>query len=99
MNPLGAGESRRLAVGEIATLTSVEWFPDGKHLLLTAAGEGRALHTYEMDLDGGKRQAVGPPDFLGVAVSPDGKRIAGRHVAGNAFFWSGDAEPRRGSRR
>ncbi len=86
VNPVGAGESRRLSAGEIASLTSVEWFPNGKRLLMTGAAEGQALHTYEMDLDGGKPQTVGPPDFLGAAVSPDGKRIAGQHGDGIAIF-------------
>jgi eukaryotic-like serine/threonine-protein kinase len=79
LNPIGAGESRRLAVGEITSLKSVAWFPDGKHLLLTGAAEGQPLRSYEMDIEGGKPQAVGPADFIGVAVANDGKRIAGRN--------------------
>jgi hypothetical protein len=49
LNPVGAGESRRLASGEITSLKAVSWFPDGKHLMLTGAAEGQPLHTYEMD--------------------------------------------------
>jgi hypothetical protein len=84
LNPIGTGESRRLPAGEITSLKSVAWFPDGKHLLLTGAAEGQPLRTYEMDLDGGKPQPLGPADFIGVAVSPDEKRIAGRHASGEA---------------
>jgi hypothetical protein len=79
LNPIGAGESRRVAVGEITSLKSVAWFPDGKHLLLTGAAEGQPLRSYEMDIAVGKPQAVGPADFTGVAVANDGKRIAGRN--------------------
>lgn len=32
LNQTEAGESRRLPVGEITSLKSVAWFPDGKHL-------------------------------------------------------------------
>jgi len=64
--------------------TSVRVTPDGKHLLLTGAAEGQPLRTYEMDLDEGKPQPMGPADFIGVAVSPDEKRIAGRHASGEA---------------
>ena len=78
--PIGAGESRRLPVGEIASLGNVSWFPDGKHLLLTGAAEGQPLRTYEMDLEGGRPQALGPADFIGVAVAGDGRRIAGRNA-------------------
>jgi len=65
--------------GEITSLKSVAWFPDGKHLLLTGAAEGQPLRSYEVDIDGGKPQAVGPADFTGVAN--DGKRIAGRNAS------------------
>ncbi len=81
LNSIGAGESRRLAAGEITSLKSVAWFPDGKHLLLTGAAEGQPLRSYEMDIDGGKPQAVGPADFTGVTVANDGKRIAGRNAS------------------
>ena len=81
LNPTGAGESRRLPVGEITSLKSLAWFPDGKHLMLTGAAEGQPLRTYEMDLEGGKPQAVGPADFTGVAVANDGKRIVGRNAS------------------
>lgn len=79
LNSIGAGESRRLAAGEITSLKSVAWFPDGKHLLLTGAAEGQPLRSYEMDIAGGNPQALGPADFTGVAVAKDGKRIAGRN--------------------
>jgi Tol biopolymer transport system component len=82
LNPIGAGESRHLAVGEITSLKSVAWFPDGKHLLLFGAAEGQSSRTYEMDLEGGKPQPLGPADFSGVAVAPDGKRIVGRNGSG-----------------
>lgn len=84
LNPIGAGESRRLPVGEITSLKSVFWFPDGKHLLLTGAVEGQPLRTYQMDLGGGKPQAVGPADFIGAVVAKDGRRIAGRNGSAEA---------------
>jgi len=92
LNPIGTGESRRLPVGEITTLKSVAWFPDGKHLLLTGAAEGQPLRTYEMDLDGGKPQPLGPADFTGVAVASDGKRIAGRNASGEAVVFDRETQ-------
>jgi eukaryotic-like serine/threonine-protein kinase len=82
LHPIGTGESRRLSVGNIVNLARVAWFPDGKHLLLTGAAEGEAVHTYQMDLEGGKPQPLGPADFTGVAVAKDGKRIAGWNASG-----------------
>src|SRR6266568_7481155 len=87
LNPIGTGESRRLPAGEITSLKSVAWFPDGKHLLLAGAAEGQPLRTYEMDLDGGKPQPLGPSDFTGFAVAKDGKRIAGRNASGEAVVF------------
>jgi Tol biopolymer transport system component len=84
LHPIGAGESRQLPVGDITSLIRLAWFPDGKHLLLQGAPEGQALRTYQMDLEGGKPQPLGPPDFTGVAVAGDGKRIAGRNPSGEA---------------
>ena len=87
LHPIGAGESRRLPAGEITSLRSVAWFPDAKHLLLTGAAEGQPLRTYEMDLEGGKPQALGSADFAGVAVAKDGKRIAGRNASAEAVIF------------
>jgi Tol biopolymer transport system component len=92
LNPLGTGESRHLPVGEITSLKSVAWFPDGNHLLLTGAAEGQPLRTYEMDLDGGKPQAVGPSDFTGVAVAKDGKRIAGRNASAQTVIFDRETQ-------
>ena len=78
LNPVGTGESRRLPAGEITSLKFVAWFPDGKHLLLTEAAQGESLRTYEMDMDGGKPQSLGPADFIGVAVSGDGQADRGK---------------------
>jgi Tol biopolymer transport system component len=87
LNPLGTGQSRRLPVGDITTLGNVIWFLDGKHLLLTGAEEGQPLRSYEMDLEGGKPQPLGPPDFIGSAIAKDGKRIAGRDASGEAVVF------------
>jgi len=87
LNPIGTGESRRLPLGNLATLSRVAWFPDGKHLLLTGATEGQPLRTYEIDLEGGSPQPLGPPDFTGIAVAKDGKRIAGGNAAGETVVF------------
>ena len=92
LNPIGTGESRRLPAGEITSLKSVAWFPDGKHLLLTGAAEGQPLRTYEMDLDGGKPQPLGPADFTGVAVAGDGKRVAGRNASAEAVVFDRETQ-------
>jgi eukaryotic-like serine/threonine-protein kinase len=93
LNPVGAGESRRVAPGDLTNLrASAAWFPDGKHLLLIGAPEGQPLRTYVMDVEGGKTQALGPADFFGIAVAGDGKRIAGRNAAEEAEVFDRETE-------
>jgi Tol biopolymer transport system component len=79
-------------VGDIASLLQVAWFPDGKHLLLEGAAEGQTARTYEMDTVGGKPEPVGPADFRGMAVSNDGKRIAGWNSSGQAVVFDGETQ-------
>ena len=92
LHPVGTGESRRLPVGDIVSLVSAAWFPDGRHLLLIGATEGQPLRTYEMDLEGGKPQPLGPPDFTGVAVAKDEKRIAGRNASGEVVVFDRETQ-------
>jgi hypothetical protein len=92
LNPIGTGGSRRLPLGEVTTLKSVAWFPDGQHLLLTGAAEGQPLRTYGMDLEGGKPQALGPADFTGFAVAGDGKRIAGRNASAQGVAFNRETQ-------
>jgi eukaryotic-like serine/threonine-protein kinase len=92
LNPIGAGESRRLPVGDISSLGNVVWFPDGKHLLLNGATEGQPMRSFEMDIEGGKPQPLGPPDFIGSAVAKDGKRIAGRNAAAEAVIFDRETQ-------
>jgi Tol biopolymer transport system component len=87
LHPIGTGESRRFAVGDLAGLRDVAWFPDGKHLMLVGSAEGEPLRTYEMDLDGGKPQPIGPSDFRGISVAKDGMRIVGIKASGEAVIF------------
>ena len=92
LHPIGTGESRRLALGDIANLAGVAWFPDGKHVLLNASKEGQSLRTYEMDLQGGTPEQLGPPDFTGIAVAKGGRKIAGRNSVGDAVVFDKDTQ-------
>ena len=92
LNPIGTGDSRRLPVGDLTLLNRVSWFPDGKHLLLIGATEGQPVRAYEMDLEGGKPQALGPADFTAIAVAPDGKRIAGRNASAQAVVFDRETQ-------
>jgi eukaryotic-like serine/threonine-protein kinase len=92
LNPVGPGESRRLPIGDFASLKAVGWFPDGKHLLLLGAMEGQSTRTFAMDTEGSKPQPVGPADFSGLAASNDGKRIAGLNSSGETVIFDRDTQ-------
>lgn len=87
LHPIGAGESRRLPLGDLVSLIHLAWFPDGKHLLLTGATDGQPLRTYKTDLAGGRPEPLGSADFRGTVVASDGKRIAGQSVSGEAVVF------------
>jgi DNA-binding winged helix-turn-helix (wHTH) protein/sugar lactone lactonase YvrE len=74
MLPTGAGESRVLKDDGLQDIRGVEWFPDGRRLLITANEAGRLPRMWVQDLDGGKPRAVTPEGTAGkeAVISPDG---------------------------
>ena len=58
---------------------SIRWFPDGKKIYFDAASPGKPTRLYEQDVAGGAPRPIGPEGFVGRAISPDGKFIAGRN--------------------
>ena len=90
--PLGTGVSRQLPLADITSARKLAWFPDGKHLLVYGAIEGHSLRTYEMDLEGGKPQPLGPPNWEGMTISQDGKRIAGQGPTGETIVFDAETQ-------
>jgi len=88
LHPIGTGDSRRLRLGDIVTTSDLAWFPDGKRLTFVGATNGQAQRTYEISIDGGNPQPLGPPDWQAVAVASDGKRIAGKTTAGKTAVFN-----------
>lgn len=94
--PIGTGESRMLSLGEITSVSqSLAWFPDGKHLLVVGTPAGQTQRTYELDMESGKLQVVGPVGWKGTAVSRDGKHIAGFSSAGEVVVFDLDTQQMR----
>ena len=58
--PTGAGEPIRLNAGPIERLISVEWFPDGRRLLVCGSEPARAPRCYAQDLAGVAADADDP---------------------------------------
>jgi Tol biopolymer transport system component len=72
--PTGPGTPRRLGRDRFNPLTSVQWFPDARHLLVCGSDAGRLPRCYRTDLDG---TAFTPVTDEGVraALAPDGSTL------------------------
>jgi eukaryotic-like serine/threonine-protein kinase len=76
--PTGAGQPVTLADSRFFHSQTLRFLPDGKGIIMTAAEPGKAPRTYIQMLDDTAAKAVGPEQFRGSAVSPDGKSVLGR---------------------
>ena len=72
--PTGAGEARTLSTPGVR-LESVEWFPDGKRLLITSIEADRTPRTYILDLAGGKASPVTAAGVRASRISPNGHAV------------------------
>lgn len=75
MVPTGAGDARRIDVGEL-TCVAARWLPDGQRVILHAAEPGRPPRLHLLDLGSGRPQPLSPEGVRGWALSPDGSRVA-----------------------
>jgi Tol biopolymer transport system component/predicted Ser/Thr protein kinase len=72
--PTGPGEPTLLQSDGIRP-EIVEWFPDGKRILVTGGEPGQQPRTYVRDLAGGKTSAITSPGSRASHVSPDSKSV------------------------
>lgn len=73
--PTGPGEPRALP-GAGLTYSGTLFFPDGRHLLVTAREGSRGFRSYVYPLEGGAPRPVTPEGTWARAISPDGSRLA-----------------------
>ena len=72
--PTGSGEAIRLNAAPIERLTSVDWFPDGRHLLVCGSEAARALRCYMQDVSGGPPKPV-TGECRSATLAPDGRTV------------------------
>jgi eukaryotic-like serine/threonine-protein kinase len=70
--PTGVGEPRQLTDNKVDHV-NLNWMPDSKSILYTAAEPGHASRTYLLDAQGGTPRPLTPENTFGGFVSPDGK--------------------------
>jgi Tol biopolymer transport system component len=76
--PTGAGQPVTLPDGRLFHSQWLTFLPNGKGVVMVAAEPGKDPRTYVQMLDGTGPTALGPEQFRGFAVSPDGKSVLGR---------------------
>jgi Tol biopolymer transport system component len=72
--PTGPGTPRRLAGGRFDPITSVQWFPDGRHVLVCGTESGRVPRCYRTDLDGATLAPV-TEEGVHALLAPDGQTL------------------------
>jgi dipeptidyl aminopeptidase/acylaminoacyl peptidase len=75
--PTGAGESRELRWPALETVTSVDFFPDGRSFFVCGAEHGKAPRCYRSPLDQPALEPVTPDSVSGGLLRPDGAAVAG----------------------
>jgi Tol biopolymer transport system component len=97
--PTGPGEEKTLVRSDLKQYYSAAWFPDGKRILLVAAGSDGQPHTYVQDIAGGAARAIGDENLLATLVSPGGKLLAGISSSDGYVLYpvdGGETQPIRG---
>ena len=72
--PTGAGEPIQLNAAPIERLTSVDWFPDGRRLLVCGSEAARAPRCYAQDLAGSPPKPL-TPECRDATLAPDGRTL------------------------
>jgi Tol biopolymer transport system component len=90
--PTGAGEPRPVSAEGLESLHEVDWFPDGRRVLIWGNEPGGKVRLFESDIATGKRRALTPEGIRYVShpVSPDGRWVAGETAAGQVVLFPTD---------
>jgi eukaryotic-like serine/threonine-protein kinase len=72
--PTGPGTPRRVAGGRFDPITSVQWFPDGLHVLVCGTESGHLPRCYRAGLDGSGLTPV-TEEGVHASLAPDGQTV------------------------
>jgi Tol biopolymer transport system component len=72
--PTGAGTPIQLKAGPIERVTSAEWFPNSRELLICGSEPSKAPRCYRQDL-GGSAPAPTTPEGVVASLAPDGRTL------------------------
>jgi hypothetical protein len=72
--PTGAGNAIQVGVAPMTSLSSAQWFPDGKRLLVCGSEPQRATRCYGVDRAGSTPAPLAPEGVL-ATLAPDGRTL------------------------
>ena len=76
--PLGAGNPVHLDRGSIATVNSVKWFPDDRHILICGNERSKPPRCYRQDILSGQLEPITPEGVVNAFVTADGRMLLAR---------------------
>jgi len=85
LQPVGAGQARKLTPAGWTATNGGRFFADGKRIVTIAREPNRQNRTYIQALDGGAPRAITDERVTGVLISPDQRWIAVQSPAGPAL--------------
>ena len=85
--PTGPGAVEEVRVEGLVAFRGTLFFPDGRRLLVNGLEAGRRIRSYVVDLPGGRPRPITDEDTWGIAISPDGERVAATSVSGPVSLW------------
>jgi predicted Ser/Thr protein kinase len=93
--PIGAGETQQLERGEIENYTTVQWFRDGKSVLIGGNEPGKSTRFYVQELGKGVPRPVTPEGTRDGLLSSDGRLVLARGPEGKySVYPIAGGEPR-----
>lgn len=89
--PLTGGEARELCtLGGFRNSASIDWTPDGKHVIYSELTKDDEVSLWRIAVDGGTPQKIwqGKQNVRGLSIHPDGKQIAFSTSLQEQVIWS-----------
>jgi serine/threonine protein kinase/Tol biopolymer transport system component len=85
--PTGTGQRRLVPSEGLTDVYRAKWFPDGRRVLLVAAGADLIPRSFVLDLETGKREPFGDEGSIAMLVSPDGREVLALDPSGVYYLW------------